>query len=295
MADQRKSLDTNIDGQFFVDSTCIDCDACRQLAPDTFADAGSYSSVYHQPENPLEERAALRALLACPTGSIGTRAKVDLAQVRTDFPIPITDSVFYCGYNSPKSYGGSSYFIQHADGNWLIDSPKYLPELSDRFEQLGGVQHIFLTHRDDVADAERYADRFGSERIIHRNELSAQPNAERVIEGNEPILFSKDFWIVPTPGHTRGHMALLYQNHILFSGDHLWWSRNRKGLWASKSVCWYSWPEQTESVERLLAYSFDWVLPGHGERVHLDPVTMRKELERLLAAITPNRRAVTTA
>ena len=43
------------------------------------------------------------------------------------------------------------------DGNWLIDSPKFVTPLVKQLETLGGIAHIFLTHRDDVADAERYA------------------------------------------------------------------------------------------------------------------------------------------
>ena len=35
----------NVDGEFFVDSTCIDCDACRQIAPAVFHDIGDQSAV----------------------------------------------------------------------------------------------------------------------------------------------------------------------------------------------------------------------------------------------------------
>jgi hypothetical protein len=95
---------------------------------------------------------ALRALLACPTGSIGCLGDDDVKAVAEDFPLPIEGPVFYCGYNSPKSYGGNSYLVRHPGGNWLIDSPKFVAPLVRRLESLGGVAHIFLTHRDDVAD-----------------------------------------------------------------------------------------------------------------------------------------------
>ena len=42
-----------------------------------------------------------------------------------------------------------------------------------------------MTHRDDVADAERYAEHFGSRRIIHRHELESQPDAEIVLAAAE--------------------------------------------------------------------------------------------------------------
>jgi glyoxylase-like metal-dependent hydrolase (beta-lactamase superfamily II)/ferredoxin len=284
MADLKKRYADNMAGEFFVDSTCIDCDTCRQLAPEIFEDAGDYSFVYAQPQTDEETRKALRALLACPTGSIGTLHKHNTKEIVEDFPIHLEDTVYYCGFNSPKSYGGNSYFVQHPEGNWLIDSPKYLPHLVKRFEGLGGIQYIFLTHRDDVAEASKYAKTFGSQRIIHRADLSAQPDAEIVVEGHESIELRAipDFLIIPTPGHTRGHCVLLYKNRFLFTGDHLWWSRNLKRLNASEEVCWYSWAEQTKSMEKLRNFTFEWVLPGHGQQMKLSSDAMQQELGALV-------------
>ena len=281
MADRRKSLPENAAGEFFVDSTCIDCDACRQIAPAVFGEAAETSFVHSQPVSCDDRRRALQALLACPTGSIGCLGDDDPKAVMKDFPLVVEEPVFYCGYNSPKSYGGNSYFIRHAAGNWLIDSPKFVTPLVKQLEALGGVAHIFLTHRDDVADAERYAEHFGSRRIIHRDELSSQPGAEVVLEGQGPWELAPDFLAIPTPGHTNGHCVLLYRERFLFTGDHLDWDRDAKHLSASEDYCWYSWPEQAESMARLAGYQFEWVLPGHGQKVHLPAAEMRQEISRL--------------
>ena len=183
MANPKKRVPENVPGDFFVDSTCIDCDACRQIAPAVFAEAAATSFVKAQPVSSADRRNALQALLACPTGSIGCLGDDDVKAVMKDFPLVVEEPVFYCGYNSPKSYGGNSYFIRHAAGNWLIDSPKFVTLLVQQLKALGGIAHIFLTHRDDVADAERYAEHFKSRRIIHRDELSSQPGAEVVLDG----------------------------------------------------------------------------------------------------------------
>lgn len=285
MADRAQSVPGNVPGPFFVDTTCIDCDTCRQLAPATFGDTGDFSFVQLQPRTAEEARAALRALIACPTGSIGALDKRAIAGAVSDFPLQLAPGVFYCGFNSRKSFGGNSYFVEHPDGNWLIDSPRFVEHLARRFAERGGIRYIFLTHRDDVADAEKYAARFASTRIIHRLELAAQPEAERVLEGFTPIELAPDFLAIPTPGHTRGHCALLYRNEFLFSGDHIWWSRNRGRLTASRDVCWYSWPRQVESVRLLRDYSFEWVLPGHGERAWFPREQMRAQVERQIAEI----------
>jgi hypothetical protein len=47
--------------------------------------------------------------------------------------------------------------------------------------------------------------------------------------------------------------------------------------------CSYSWQEQTESMRRLLDYRFEWVLPGHGQRVRLTWEEMRRQLNDLVA------------
>src|SRR6266478_3684316 len=178
MADRRRAVAENVPGDFFVDETCIDCDACRQLAPEVFREAGDHAFVHAQPVTAAAERNALRALLVCPTGSIGTLHLDKTRAVRADFPAPIEDGMSYCGFNSPKSFAGNSYFVERAAGNWLIDSPKYLPHMVDEFERRGGIAHIFLTLCDDVAEAEKYATRFSSRRIIHRLELASQPPAD---------------------------------------------------------------------------------------------------------------------
>src|SRR5262249_16436152 len=186
MADPKKRLSENVEGDFFVDSSCINCDTCRQLAPGVFTEVGDFSVVSNQPRNAEETRQALRALVSCPTGSIGTKNKSAAKEVMTDFPLPLEDKVFYCGFNSQKSFGGNSYLGKHADGNWVIGSSKFLPVLIQRFREMGGIRYIFLTHRDDVAESTRYAKEFSSQRIIHRRDLSAQPEAEIVVEGIEP-------------------------------------------------------------------------------------------------------------
>lgn len=291
MANPSKRVPENVLGDFFVDSTCIDCDACRQIAPSVFGEAVNTSFVKTQPLSITDRREALRALLACPTGSIGCLGADDPKAVMSDFPVPIEEPVYYCGFNSPKSYGGNSYLIRHPAENWLIDSPRFVTPLVRQLEELGGISHIFLTHRDDVADAERYAEHFGSRRIIHQDELSSQPGAEVVLRGEGPWELTPGVLALPTPGHTRGHCVLLYRDRFLFTGDHLAWDRDALRLMAFKHHCWYSWQQQAESMARLAAYRFEWVLPGHGQRVHLPAAEMRRQVEHLAESMRESRRA----
>jgi glyoxylase-like metal-dependent hydrolase (beta-lactamase superfamily II) len=205
----------------------------------------------------------------------------------THYPRRIVDEIYFCGFSSEKSYGAQSYFIRHPDGNWMTDAPRFVPELAARIEELGGLKWIFLTHRDDVADADLYAERFGARRIIHEADLDAEPSAEVVLRGSAPSSPAPGFTIIPVPGHTRGHCVLLYQDMYLFTGDHLEGDDKTGRLGAFRDYCWYDWDEQARSMRRLLDYRFEWVLPGHGGRLHLRQDQMNKELAALVDRMQP--------
>jgi len=53
-------------------------------------------------------------------------------------------------------------------------------------------------------------------------------------------------------------------------------------LTAFRQACWYSWPEQIESLRRLLAYSFEWVFAGHDGGGHWPAAEMRTRLAALI-------------
>jgi glyoxylase-like metal-dependent hydrolase (beta-lactamase superfamily II)/ferredoxin len=283
MADPKKRLDTNVPGNFFVDATCINCDTCRQLAPRSFEEVGEFSAVTMQPEGDDRLHQAYQALLACPVGSIGTERsnKRRLQGAMASFPLLLEGGVFYCGFNSEKSFGANSYFIRHSEGNWLVDSPRYIKHLVDAIGRMGGLRYIFLTHEDDVADAARYAARFGATRIIHRADAGAMPEAEWIVDGIDIIPLIEQFNLIPVPGHTAGSSALLYDERFLFTGDHLWWEPETRSLESPRRLVWRS-RAMLQSIEKLLDYRFEWVLPGHGDRVKLTAEDMRRQLRLLV-------------
>jgi glyoxylase-like metal-dependent hydrolase (beta-lactamase superfamily II)/ferredoxin len=275
----------NILGEFYVDHTCIDCDTCRWMAPDIFARVGSQSAVIHQPETDQARLRAMEALLSCPTASIGTVEKpTDIQTVQRRFPLPIAENVYHCGYHAESSFGAASYLIQRSEGNVLVDSPRFTPPLVKQLEAMGGIRYLYLTHRDDVADHEKFHHHFGCDRLLHQDDVTAgTASVEQILIGSHPIDLAPGLRIIPTPGHTKGHTVLLYRDTFLFTGDHLAWSDALQQLHAFRRACWYSWPLLQQSMKKLLDYSFEWVLPGHGRRYHADAATMRQELERCIA------------
>ena len=73
MADAANRYSENIAGKYYVDNQCIDCDLCRETAPDNFKrnDDGGYSVVYKQPASPDEEARCKEAMEGCPVEAIG--------------------------------------------------------------------------------------------------------------------------------------------------------------------------------------------------------------------------------
>ena len=73
MADKEDKWAENVDGKFYVDEQCIDCDLCRETAPDNFTreEDGGYSYVYKQPENNQELELCIEAMEGCPVEAIG--------------------------------------------------------------------------------------------------------------------------------------------------------------------------------------------------------------------------------
>lgn len=282
MSTPRRPHPSNVPGDWYVDDACIDCGAARDLAPDLITRSGGQSVFTRQPTTPADEREAWLAALACPTASVRTTSgRKPPAAV---FPQELGPGVFRCGYNSRKSFGAHSYFVTRAGGNFLIDSPRYLRALADFFERHGGITDVLLTHRDDVADADRYADRFSARVWIHVHDRAAAPYATDLIRGDAPVELRDGMRAVPTPGHTRGSVCYLLDETYLFTGDTLAWSHPRKRLDAHRAYCWYSWDAQRRSLGRLAQLGFDYVLAGHGGSRRLPRETIEAELRRLARA-----------
>ena len=73
MATKEDKYEATAAGKYYCDTECIDCDLCRETAPENFTrnDDGGYSFLYKQPENEEEETLCQEALDGCPVEAIG--------------------------------------------------------------------------------------------------------------------------------------------------------------------------------------------------------------------------------
>jgi glyoxylase-like metal-dependent hydrolase (beta-lactamase superfamily II) len=272
----------NAEGAWYVDTACINCRAAQTVAPGLIIERDGQSVFAHQPATEAEVMEAWRARLLCPTASVHGTEESDAVATEA-FPEAMTNGVFRLGYNARSSWGAHSFLIERTRGNTMVDAPRWTRAAADAIERRGGLALILLTHRDDVADAGRYAAHFGARVVIHEADRDAAPYASEILTGSAPIALDDDLLVIPLPGHTKGSVAYLARGDCLFTGDSLSWSFEQGDLRASRDVCWYSWPEQIRSLRRLLDQSFAWVFAGHGGSIHLPPAEMRQRLAALVA------------
>jgi ferredoxin len=74
MADPDDKVPGQPTGRYYVDTQCIDCDLCRETAPDNFVrnDEQGFSFVFKQPTSPEEEVLCRDAMENCPVEAIGS-------------------------------------------------------------------------------------------------------------------------------------------------------------------------------------------------------------------------------
>jgi glyoxylase-like metal-dependent hydrolase (beta-lactamase superfamily II) len=205
-----------------------------------------------------------RAALACPTRSIGT---ISRRQPPSGvFPLQVAPGVFLCGHNDLRSFGAHSWFVPRASDSFLVDAPHWDRGLVQAMENAGGIDHVLLTHRDDIADAQRYADHFDARVWIHSADQDAAPFATDIITDTDETIIFPGLVAFAVPGHTRGSVLYLLDELHLFSGDTLAWSRHSADLRAIETI-WYSRQEFQCSLARFArsGHRFKHIFPGHGD------------------------------
>jgi glyoxylase-like metal-dependent hydrolase (beta-lactamase superfamily II) len=280
MKDKTNRHAENASDEWFINRNCMNCSAARTVAPGLIVLGGGQSVFARKPETPDELMMAWRARLLCPTAAVRTESRIP-PPVGV-FPEEMTQGVYRLGYNAKSSYGAHSFLIRRPNGNAIVDAPRWTNQVVSTLEEAGGLSDILLTHKDDVADADRYAKHFSARVSIHKADRRAARYATQIFEGRDPMQVHHDLLAIPVPGHTKGSVVYLWNNRCLFTGDSLSWSFADNDLEAFRDFCWYSWDEQRRSLARLLNYNFEWVLAGHGGSHGAPAEEMRSRLQALV-------------
>ncbi len=265
MAKYSDKNSNNVEGNFFVDNRCIGCVACESFDDNTFVLKEGKAYVYAQPTCEGFEKAAI-ALYSCPVNAIGVQAnKADVRAVKKKLPLKLNEDVYFCSYNAREAIGANSYLIKRLQGNILVDVPSFTKPLLKKLDALGGVKYIYMTHKDDIGEYDKFQNYFESQTIFHEDDFNKKiTTADIILRGEEEFILDDEVTIIPVPGHTKGHTVLLYKNKYLFTGDHLAYKAKADYLYMFENFCWYDWNKQLQSLKKLLDYDFSHVYAGHG-------------------------------
>ena len=148
--------------------------------------------------------------------------------------------------------------------------------------QPGDIKHILLTHHDidhignvsllqkltgaqvwaskeDIPYITGKLDRYGFKKYLKYFFRVKKPkNVKSYTDGWK----ANDIEVIPTPGHTPGHVCLLY-NDILFAGDLL---ENKNGRLIPYPPPW-NWDDSLmlESINKISQIPYKWICPAHGK------------------------------
>lgn len=247
--------------------------------------------------------------MACPTGSIRTTVPVAEAKdaIHNLFPLAVNEekNVFYMGFTSKSTFGASAWLVISNGATCLIDCPRYNSALAQSVDRLiaqngrrGSLDYIFLTHRDDVAGHAEWAKRYPTaRRVIHVDEVSdGQGTTACEIQlsfhsAQKSFTLAPGFEVVPVPGHTSGHLALLHTDtKSLFSGDHLAWSHAIGNLTGFPHYNSFSWNIQVDSIAKLADLPWLHLYPGHGRMFHFkDDEERQAKIQAVVKGMNPTQ------
>lgn len=206
----------------------------------------------------------------------------------------VTDEV----YALESTKGNYAYLIL-GEEIILIDTGRpgqgkgLLKELKSLNIKPNDIKHILITHHDidhigNLALLEKETDASiwaSNEDILYiygdKNREGIKKLVSFFMRTKKPLNINQynenqkvgNIEIIPTPGHTPGHVCLLYKD-VLFVGDLLRTSKGQLGPMTS----FMNWdtPMSKKSIKKVADYHFEWICPAHGE-----PIKRDGQLEKL--------------
>jgi hypothetical protein len=152
-----------------------------------------------------------------------------------------------------------AFLLRRARGNLLIYSTTGLESDQAAIAELGGISRHYLNHRHEALFA---SDSVEAPLFVHENERRSVAKAYTVgATFTERHLLDNDFEVIPTPGHTSGATAYLWdsgEHRLLFTGDTIYLDR---GEWVAAVLESSDRELYIESLELLRELDFDLLVP----------------------------------
>jgi len=188
-----------------------------------------------------------------------------MSVVTADLESPIDG--LYASAPSPLPFAPSlqirAFLLRRGAGNVLVYSaPGMRP---DTFDEAGGVARAYLNHWHEASFG---GDLPGVPLFVHSADRDAVARERHVrATFSRRHTLDDDFEVIPTPGHTPGATAYLWDNghhRFLFTGDTI---LLRNGAWAAAVLDSSDRAAYLDSLELIRELDYDvlvpWVASGH--------------------------------
>jgi hypothetical protein len=178
-----------------------------------------------------------------------------------------------------------AFLLRRDRGNVLVYSVPGLESDAPAIEDLGGISRQYLNHRHEAMFASEWV---AVPLFCHQNEREsvAKRHAVRGTFSRRHML-DEDFEVIPTPGHTTGATAYLWDSgdhRLLFTGDTIYL---QDGEWVAAVLESSDRAAYLESLELIRGLDFDvlvpWAATG-GQPYHA--LTSRADARRRIDAIS---------
>lgn len=185
---------------------------------------------------------------------------------------------------------GSFAYLITGEEPVLIDTgfPGRSKQIIEEITLLGikprDIAHILLTHhdvdhignakalqlvtgarlwssKDDLPYIQGERNREGIKRIVQAIIKVDNPRVDSTFTEGQKIASVE---IIPTPGHTPGHVAFLYED-VLFVGDLV--KTNKGKIKRFPSLTTWNKAIMDISLQQIKSYNFEWICPAHGTPV----------------------------
>jgi Metallo-beta-lactamase superfamily len=156
-----------------------------------------------------------------------------------------------------------SFLVQRDAGNILVYRGDAVEQDTGSVGLLGGVSRQYLNHRHEASlSSDWITSEYGAPLFVHRADADAVSRTAELgalFYGRHRL--DADFEVIPTPGHTPGATAFLWdsgEHRSLFTGDTIFL---REGEWVAAVLDFSDRERYLESLELLRALDFDVLVP----------------------------------
>jgi glyoxylase-like metal-dependent hydrolase (beta-lactamase superfamily II) len=177
-----------------------------------------------------------------------------------------------------------AFLLRRGGGNVLVYSVPGLDSGSPAIRDLGGVSRHYLNHWHEAMFAPQAVD---APLFVHENDREAVARRLHVRSTfSKRHVLDDDFEVIPTPGHTRGATAYLWDSgghRLLFTGDTVYLD---DGEWVAAVLDSSDRGQYVKSLELIRELDFDVLVPWAataGQRYVT--VTHRTDARRRIDAI----------